>query len=107
MHAEDVALSDAARDMVYILNLESSITEIRGPALLYCDNIAAQTVAQGQSGNVTKVAKHSDIQFHGVKELIEFGKIKVDRVSSEINIADNFKKPLDAEKLNKFREDLH
>ncbi len=63
MHAEYVALSDAARDMAYILNLASSITEIRGPALLYCDNIAAQTVAQGQSGNVTKGAKHIDIRF--------------------------------------------
>ena len=96
----------ALEDMAYILNLASSITEIRGPALLYCDNIAAQTVAQGQSGNVTKGAKHIDIRFHVVKELIESGKIKVDRVSSEMNTADNFTKPLDAERFNTFREDL-
>ena len=96
----------ALEDMAYILNLASSITEIRGPALLYCDNIAAQTVAQGQSGNVTKGAKHIDIRFHVVKELIESGKIKVDRVSSQMNTADNFTKPLDAERFNTFREDL-
>ena len=67
MHAEYVALSDAAREMVYILNLASSISQIRGPALLYCDNTAAQTIAEGQSGNVTEGAKHIDIRYHIIK----------------------------------------
>lgn len=107
MHAEYVALSDAAREMAYILNLASSITQIRGPALLYCDNTAAQTIAEGQSGNVTKGAKHIDIRYHIIKELIDSGKIKVQRVPTESNVSDTFTKPLDIEKFTKFRRGLN
>ena len=106
MHAEYVALSDAAREMVYLMNLASSITQIRGPALLLCDNTAAETIAKGQSGNVTKGAKHIDIRYHIIKELIESGTIQVDRIGTNENISDDFTKPLGADKFIPYMNDL-
>lgn len=106
MYAEYIALSDAAKEMTYILNLASSITSIRGPGLLYCDNTAAQMIATNQSGNVTKGAKHIDIRYHLIKELINDGKIAVERIDTNANTADTFTKPLDSERFLTFREDL-
>ena len=106
MYAEYIALSDAAKEMTYILNLASSITSIRGPGLLYCDNTAAQMIATNQSGNVTKGAKHIDIRYHLIKELINDGKIAVERIDTNANTADTFTKPLDSERVLTFREDL-
>ena len=106
MQAEYIALSDAARDIVYLLNLASSITQIRGPAVLYCDNTAAETIAKGQAGNITKGAKHIDIRYRIVKELIESGQINVKRIGTNENTADDFTKTLEEPKFVPYLDDL-
>lgn len=106
MQAEYIALSDAAREMIYILNPASSITQIRGPALLFCDNTAAETIAKGQSGNVTKGAKHIDIRYHIIKELIESGQVQFEHIGTNDNTSDDFTKPLEDSKFTPYRDEL-
>lgn len=107
MHAEYVALSDASKEMLYLLNLASSITEISVPAIMYCDNTAAQTIAEGKSGPVTKGAKHIDIRYHIVKEIVTSGKIQLKRIESSMNTADIFTKPLPVDSFNRHLKSLN
>ncbi len=61
------------KEMVYLINLVSNITEINIPVQMFCDNTAAQTIAGGKSGPVTKGAKHIDIRYHLIRELVASG----------------------------------
>lgn len=73
----------------------------------YRDNTAAQTTAEGQSGNVTKSTKYIEIRYHIVKELIESENIKIQRIPTDLNTADTFTKHLDAEKFTAFHQELN
>jgi hypothetical protein len=39
-----MSLSDASKELMYLANLASTITEVCVPAKIFCDNTAAQTI---------------------------------------------------------------
>ena len=87
-------MADAARDAFYTKKVTEHLEMIQVNATLFCDNIAAETVANGKSGPITKGAKHIDIKYHLVRDLNSKGEISVKRVNSALNCADMFTKPL-------------
>ncbi|MDH4460001.1 MAG: reverse transcriptase domain-containing protein [Flectobacillus sp.] len=107
MYAEYMSLSDASKELVYLTNLASTITEICVPAQMFCDNTAAQTIAEGKSGPVTKGAKHIDIRYHLVRELVASGQIEIKRIASELNTADIFTKPLPVDSFGRHLDSLN
>ena len=94
LESEYISLADSAREAFYTKKIAERIEEIQVNAVLYCDNVAAQTVSEGKSGSTTKGAKHIEIKYHLVRDLNEQGAIKVKRVKSDLNCADLFTKPL-------------
>ena len=48
--------------------------------------------------------KHVDTKYHFVKDLVSDGKMKLEYVQTDENIADMFTKPLSAVKLKYLRE---
>ena len=60
--------------------------------MLYCDNNAA--IAQAKKLRSHKNTKHILRQFHLIREIIERGDVKIERVDTHNNIADPFMKPL-------------
>ena len=66
---------------------------------MFCDNTAAQTIAEGKSGPVTKGAKHIDIRYHLVRELVASGQIEIKRIASVLNTADIFTKLLPVDSI--------
>lgn len=107
MAAEYMSLSDASKELMYLVNLASTITEVCVPAQMFCDNTAAQTIAEGKSGPVTKGAKHIDIRYHLIRELVASGKVEVRRIASELNTADIFTKPLPVDSFGRHLDSLN
>ncbi|GJW78951.1 retrotransposon protein, putative, ty1-copia subclass [Tanacetum coccineum] len=59
---------------------------------MYCDNTGAITIAN-ESG-FTKGARHFRAKVHYLREVIEFGDIKLEKVHTDDNLADHFTKAL-------------
>ena len=97
--AELVALCLAAQEGIWMLRL---IGELFGKEMnilsIADDNQACikMTKNPGYKGR----AKHIDIKFHFVKDLVKEGKLQVYHVSSEKMLADGFTKPMPRERHN-------
>jgi hypothetical protein len=92
--SEYIALSDAARETLLMKRRAESVMEIDVPAEVLCDNQAAEIVAKGGSGYVSRGAKHIDLKYHIVRDLVESKELQVNRVDTNDNVADVFTKPL-------------
>ncbi|GJR23763.1 hypothetical protein Tco_0972290 [Tanacetum coccineum] len=59
---------------------------------MYCDNTGAITIAN-ESG-LTKGSRHFHAKVHYLREVIEYGDIKLEKVHTDDNLADLFTKAL-------------
>ncbi|GJV68792.1 hypothetical protein Tco_1484301 [Tanacetum coccineum] len=93
--AEYIAAYDASKEAVWVRKFISGlgvVPTIEKPISMYCDNTGAITIAN-ESG-ITKGARHFRAKVHYLREVIEFGDIKLERVHTEDNLADPFTKAL-------------
>ncbi|GKD96742.1 hypothetical protein Tco_1380639, partial [Tanacetum coccineum] len=77
------------RKFIYGLGVVPTIEE---PINMYCDNTGAITIAN-ESG-ITKGARHFRAKVHYLREVIEFGDVKLEKVHTDDNLADPFTKAL-------------
>ncbi|GKE03239.1 hypothetical protein Tco_1395257, partial [Tanacetum coccineum] len=75
----------------FIFGLGNVLT-IEEPINMYCDNTGAIAIAN-ESG-ITKGARHFRAKVHYLREVIEFGDIKLEKVHTDDNLADPFTKAL-------------
>ncbi|GJS84371.1 hypothetical protein Tco_0750912 [Tanacetum coccineum] len=68
------------------------VLTIKDPINMYCDNTGAITITN-ESG-ITKGARHFRAKVHYLREVIEFGDIKLEKVHTDGNLADPFTKAL-------------
>ena len=95
--SELMAATEACKDLKYILNLCSALSDIFEikvslPVTIRVDNIAAIFIGENRVNN--QRTRHIDMRFMRVRELVVEGTVKLIHVSSELNIADLFTKPL-------------
>nr|GEV56667.1 hypothetical protein [Tanacetum cinerariifolium] len=77
------------RKFIYGLGVVSTIKE---PISMYCDNTGAITIAN-ESG-ITKGARDFCAKVHYLREVIEYGDVKLEKVHTDDNLADPFTKAL-------------
>ncbi|GJR18221.1 retrotransposon protein, putative, ty1-copia subclass [Tanacetum coccineum] len=93
--AEYIAAYDASKEAVWVRKFISGlgvVPTIEEPISMYCDNTRAITIAN-ESG-ITKGARHFRAKVHYLREVIEFGDIKLEKVHTDDNLADPFTKAL-------------
>ncbi|GKB55785.1 retrotransposon protein, putative, ty1-copia subclass [Tanacetum coccineum] len=93
--AEYIAAYDASKEAVWVRKFISGlgvVPTIEEPINMYCDNTRAITIAN-ESG-ITKGARHFRAKVHYLREVIEFGDIKLEKVHTDDNLADPFTKAL-------------
>ncbi|GJY72376.1 retrotransposon protein, putative, ty1-copia subclass [Tanacetum coccineum] len=93
--AEYIAAYDASKEAVWVRKFISGlgvVPIIEEPISMYCDNTGAITIAN-ESG-ITKGARHFRAKVHYLREVIEFGDIKLEKVHTDDNLADPFTKAL-------------
>jgi hypothetical protein len=95
MEAKYIAVSEAAKEVVWIRNFVSELVvvpSVSSPMDLYCDNSGA--IAEAMEPRAQKGAKHVLWHCHLICEIIGRGDVKVCKVHTDHNIADLLMKPL-------------
>ncbi|GKB73058.1 hypothetical protein Tco_0934470 [Tanacetum coccineum] len=93
--AEYIAAYDASKEAVWVRKFIYGlgvVPTIEEPISMYCDNTGAITIAN-ESG-ITKGARHFRAKVHYLREVIEFGDIKLEKVHTDDNLVDLFTKAL-------------
>jgi uncharacterized beta-barrel protein YwiB (DUF1934 family) len=72
---------------------------------LLCDNESAIKIANNPVQHSR--TKHIDIRHHFLRDHVSKGDIKIDRVSTDDQLADIFTKPLDESQFCKLRNELN
>nr|GEY69922.1 hypothetical protein [Tanacetum cinerariifolium]GEY91528.1 hypothetical protein [Tanacetum cinerariifolium] len=65
---------------------------VKIPHHMYCDNTRAITIAN-ESG-ITKGVRHFRVKVHYLREVIEYGDVKLEKLHTYDNLADPFTKAL-------------
>nr|GEW07034.1 hypothetical protein [Tanacetum cinerariifolium] len=93
--AEYIAAFDASKEAVWVRKFIFGlgvVPIIEEPISMYCDNTGAIAIAN-ESG-ITKGSRHFHAKVHYLREVIEFGDIKLEKVHTNDNLADPFTKAL-------------
>ncbi|GJY00613.1 hypothetical protein Tco_0357631 [Tanacetum coccineum] len=93
--AEYIAAYDASKEAVWVSKFISGlgvVPTVKEPINMYYDNTRAITIAN-ESG-ITKGARHFRAEVHYLREIIEFGDIKLEKVHTYDNLDDPFTKAL-------------
>ena len=89
------------KNFIQELDVVPSINE---PVVVFCDNNGA--IAQAKEPRSHQRSKHILRRYHLIREIIDRGDIRVDRVTSEENIADPLTKPLSLTVLERHLEKM-
>nr|GEW14357.1 retrovirus-related Pol polyprotein from transposon TNT 1-94 [Tanacetum cinerariifolium] len=93
--AEYIAAFDASKEAVWVRKFIFGlgvVPIIKEPISMYCDNTGAIAIAN-ESG-IIKGARHFRAKVHYLRDVIEFGDIKLEKVHTHDNLADPFTKAL-------------
>ncbi|GKE14524.1 putative retrotransposon protein, partial [Tanacetum coccineum] len=94
-YAEYIAAFDASEEAVWIhkfiygLNVVPTIEE---PITMYCDKTGAIAIANDHG--VTKGARHFRAKLRYLREIIDLGDVRIEKVNTDDNLADLFTKAL-------------
>ncbi|GJX87951.1 uncharacterized mitochondrial protein-like protein [Tanacetum coccineum] len=99
------ALANTASEIVWITHLLRELHVLpSGRPTLLCDNRSALFLSQNPISH--KRAKHIDIDYHFVRELVLSGKLHTRYVSTHLQLADIFTKSLPRPLFEEFRSKL-
>ncbi|GKE27550.1 retrotransposon protein, putative, ty1-copia subclass [Tanacetum coccineum] len=105
--AKYIATYDASKEAIWVRKFISGlgvIPTIEEPINMYCNNTGAITIAN-ESG-ITKGARHFCAKVHYLREVIEFGDIKLEKVHTYDNLVDLFTKEIDFPKHSEHTKNI-
>jgi hypothetical protein len=100
--AEYIAASEAAKEAVWMKKFITElgvVPSIEGPVPLYCDNNGA--ISQSKEPRSHQKSKHVLRRYHLIREIIDRGDVKIEKVHTDDNIADPLTKALSQAKHEK------
>ena len=101
--AEYYALSSAAREAAWIRDLLEEIERpVDSPMIIYEDNTASIRLAERTTNTNSHRTKHISRHRHYIRQEVENGRIKVEWVSTENQVADGLIKPLEKPAFERF-----
>ena len=100
--AEYMALCLAAQEGKYLMSFLNEVMDLNQTQfVISCDNQGANALAKNPINR--KRSKHIDIRYHFIRDEISEGRLSLQYIPSEENIADIFTKSISAIKLKKFK----
>jgi hypothetical protein len=100
--AEYVALTHAARELVWIRNLISELLQpFKLPTILFADNRSSILIAQSPNTFHPRT-KHIALRFHYIRDVVSSKVISLVWIDTHSNIADLFTKSLEVSKTQSF-----
>ena len=102
--AEYIAASEAAKEAVWMKKFISElgvVPSIEEPIPLLCDNNGA--IAQAKEPRSHQKSKHVLRRYHLIREIIERGDVKIEKIDGKENAADPFTKALGITQFDKHK----
>lgn len=90
--AEYVAISEAAKEAVYIRGFLKKITDLNDSIVIYNDNQSAQKLVYNPIFH--NRTKHIEVKYHFIREIVDKKIIEVEYMPTEEMLADVFTKSL-------------
>nr|GEV31566.1 hypothetical protein [Tanacetum cinerariifolium] len=93
--AEYIAAFDASKEAAWVRKFISGlgiVSTIEEPISMYCDNTGAIVIAN--ESRITKGARHFRAKVHYLREVIEYGDVKLEKIHTNDNLAGPFTKAL-------------
>ena len=97
--AEYLAASEAARVMLSNRNILIQLGFPQDQMFMFEDNQACISIAMQESSN--RKTKHIELQVHHIRDLVKSGTIAMIHITTNIQLADIFTKPLNVEVFNR------
>ncbi|KAL2630083.1 hypothetical protein R1flu_014769 [Riccia fluitans] len=104
MEVEYVAMTEAAKEAIWLDRLTSETGLPQGFVTHYCDNKSALYLAANQVMN-SKI-KHIHVKYHFIKQVVSKGKVKLQKIVGALNPADGFTKYIPLESFSFHRAKL-
>ena len=102
--AEYMAATHACKEAIWLKRLCSDIEFKQGVLTIYSDNQSAISLAKNLTFHAR--TKHIDVQYHFVRDMVEDGKVKLEKVETLVNVADALTKPVSIEKFRWYSESM-
>ncbi|KAL0558931.1 hypothetical protein IC582_003519 [Cucumis melo] len=102
--AEYIAAGNGCTQLIWMKNMLHEYGFDQDTMTLYYDNMSAIDISKNLVQHSR--TKHIDIRHHFIRELVEDKVIKLDRISSNLQLANIFTKPLDASSFEYLRAGL-
>lgn len=99
-----MALSEAAKETIYIRGFLSEIIGVLDTTIIFCDNQSAGLMAKNPVFH--EHTKHIELRYHFVREAVEDGKIKIGYLPTEDMPADVLTKELSLPKHERCIKDI-
>jgi hypothetical protein len=102
MEAEYMALADAIKEVMYIRSLLHELSiDIDEPTTIWEDNNACLELTRNPEHH--ERAKHIDIRYHFIRDVINKGEMEVKRVDTKDQVADGLTKSLNTKRFMELR----
>nr|GEZ12888.1 hypothetical protein [Tanacetum cinerariifolium] len=95
VEAEYIAAIDAYKEAVWVRKIISRLGVVltfEEPISMYCDNTRAIAIAN--ESRIPKGARHFRTKVHYLREVIEYGDVKFEKVHTDDNLEDTFSKAM-------------
>nr|GEU57217.1 hypothetical protein [Tanacetum cinerariifolium] len=105
--AEYIAAFDASKEAVWVRKFifgHGFVPTIKEPISMYCDNTGAIAIAN--ESEFTKGARNVRAKVHYLREVIEYGDVKLEKVNTDDNLADHFTKALAFPKHSEYTRNI-
>ncbi|GJY38745.1 retrotransposon protein, putative, ty1-copia subclass [Tanacetum coccineum] len=105
--AEYIAAFNASKEAVWVRKIISGlgvVPTIEEPIKMYCDNTGAIAIAN--ESRITKGARHFRAKVYYLREVIEYGYTKLEKVHTYDNLADPFTKALAFQKHSEHTKNI-
>lgn len=102
--AEYIAAGSSCSQLVWMKQMLTEYNIAQNTMILYCDNLSAINISKNPIQHSR--TKHIDIRHHYIRELVEDNVIKLEHVTTEMQLADIFTKALDANQFENLRAKL-
>ena len=94
---EYMAATHACKEAIQLKRLCSDIEFKQGVVTIYSDSQSAIYLVKNQTFHAR--TKHIDVQYHFVRDMVEDGKVKLEKVETLVNVVDALTKLVHTEKF--------
>ena len=95
--AEYMALAEGVKEAIWLKGMVNELGIAQACVTIHCDSQSVIHLANHQMYH--ERTKHIDVKLHLIRDVIEYEKVKVEKVSTEENSADMFTKSLSSVKF--------